>query len=218
MNSAIRALVADDDSTHREIFADLMTEKGIEVETVSDGIQAVAMIENGDYDIVLSDLIMPGKDGIEVLKATRNKNTDTLVIIITGFGTLETAVEAIKLGAYDYITKPFNIETLQLLFTNVKERIWLVRSNRELQERLNRALEEIGELRSEQQSYLFQLEESRQRMNDLEHNLSALLHQFPFLLTPNTPVSPLEAPKYMGKEANQTKSTPPVTGGLKLKA
>jgi DNA-binding NtrC family response regulator len=217
MNTLIKALVADDDSTHREIFADLMREEGIEVETVADGFEAVKMIENEDYDLVLSDLRMPGKDGIEVLKAARLKNIETLVIIITGFGTLETAVEAIKLGAYDYITKPFNIETLQLLFTNLKERISLGRSNRELQNRLDKALEEIEELKQGRQSHLLQLEESQQRMNEMEHNLSALLHQFPFLLNPTIPVSPLEVPKWVGKEAESPKKTPPVTGGLTLK-
>jgi len=217
MENLVRALVADDDPVHREIFADLMKESGIEVTTASDGLHAVAMIETHDFEMVLSDLIMPGKDGIEVLKASRNKNPDTLVIIITGFGTLETAIEAIKLGAYDYITKPFNIETLQLLFKNVKERIWLVRSNRELQNQLDEVLEKINELKQERESYLQQIEESRQRLNELEHNLSALLHQFPFLLNPNAPVSPLEIPKWVGKESDQPKRTPPVTGGLTLK-
>jgi DNA-binding NtrC family response regulator len=217
MESVVRALVADDDPVHREIFADLMRESGIEVATASDGVQAVAMIEAHDFEIVLSDLIMPGKDGIEVLKASRNKNPDALVIIITGFGTLETALEAIKLGAYNYITKPFSIETLQLLFKNVKERIRLVRSNRELRNRLGELLDEIDELKKERESYLQQMEESRQRLDELEHNLSALLHQFPFLLNPNAPVSPLEVPKWVSKESDQPTKTPPATGGLTLK-
>ena len=110
MTEFIKAMVADDDQTHREIFADLMKESGMEVDVVEDGAKAVDLIEADTYDLILTDLMMPGKDGIEVLRVARMKNEDTLVIIITGFGTLETAIEAIRNGAHDYITKPFKLE------------------------------------------------------------------------------------------------------------
>ena len=167
MEAIIKALVADDDQTHREIFTDLMVEEGMEVDVVEDGEQAISNIQQRAYDVILTDLMMPGKDGITVLRAARSKNKDTLVIIITGFGTLETAIEAIRSGAHDYITKPFKLEELQLVLKNVKEKIILVRSNRELREWLDQALKEVDSLKRERQEALQQLEEANERLSRL---------------------------------------------------
>ena len=193
MEAIIKALVADDDQTHREIFTDLMVEEGMEVDVVEDGEQAISNIQQRAYDVILTDLMMPGKDGITVLRAARSKNKDTLVIIITGFGTLETAIEAIRSGAHDYITKPFKLEELQLVLKNVKEKIILVRSNRELREWLDQALKEVDSLKRERQEALQQLEEANERLSDYEHNLSAILHRFPFLLNHTSPMNPLDS-------------------------
>ena len=189
MDVPIKALVADDDQTHREIFSDLMSDQGMEVEAVEDGDKAVEAIHENHYDVVLTDLMMPGKDGIAVLREARNKSLQTLVIIITGFGTLETAIEAIRLGAHDYITKPFKLEELQLIFKNVNEKINLMRSNRILKEKLSVATQEIERLKEELNRTLRELEEAKERINDYEHNLSAVLSRFPFLLNSNIPLT-----------------------------
>lgn len=199
MENNIKALVADDDQTHREIFSDLMGEEGMDVDAVEDGEKAISLINEMDYDVILTDLMMPGSDGMTVLRAARKKKKNTMVIIITGFGTLETAIEAIRNGAHDYITKPFKLEELQLVLKNVKEKIILVRSNRELKERLEEVLQEVDLLKRERQDGLQQLEEANERLNDYEHNLSAILSRFPFLLNHTPPLTLLESNK---KEEN----------------
>ncbi len=200
MSVLIKALVADDDQTHREIFADLMMEEGMQVESVDNGDMAVELIQSNDYDLILSDLMMPGKDGIEVLRVSHEKNEETLVVIITGFGTLETAIEAIRLGAHDYVTKPFKLEELQLVFKNAKDKILLVRTNRELQRQLNELGLEMDVLRTEREELAVQLEETRARLNGYEHNLSALIHRFPFLLNPSTPIKIRESDREEGTD------------------
>jgi DNA-binding NtrC family response regulator len=195
MGEAIKALVADDDQTHREIFADLMIEDGMSVEVAEDGEQAVALIERNIYDLVLTDLMMPGRDGIEVLRAARQKNKETLVVIITGFGTLETAIEAIRNGAHDFITKPFKLEELQLVLKNVKEKIFLVRMNRKLKEDLEVSQGEVEYYRSERDRAIERIGELEERLNTYEHNLSMLLNRFPFLLSSSQPASPADRTK-----------------------
>lgn len=188
MDFPIKALVADDDQTHREIFSDLMSDQGMEVEAVEDGDKAIEYIHKNHYDVILTDLMMPGRDGIEVLREARKKSLQTLVVIITGFGTLETAIEAIRLGAHDYITKPFKLEELQLIFKNVNEKINLMRSNRILKEQLSIATKEIELLKQRLDDSLAELAEAKERINDYEHNLSAVLSRFPFLLNSNIPL------------------------------
>jgi len=86
--------------------------RGYSVDTAEDGLQAVKTIETKDYDVVIADLKMPRLDGMEVLRRTRHLRPRTVVIIITGYGTTESALEAIRLGAFDYIPKPFSVDRL----------------------------------------------------------------------------------------------------------
>ena len=208
MEESFLALVADDDQLHREMFFDLMSEEGMTVHSAEDGEKAVALIEKNEYDIVLSDLMMPGKNGLEVLSAARNKSRDTLVILITGFGTLETAVEAIRLGAHDYITKPFKLEELQLVLKNGREKISLVRSNRKLVKDLEEAAGKIESLERERDTLRDQLEEVQSRLSGCEQNLSVLFQRFPFLLSPNTPITPVEKLKQRSKDEEENGKTP----------
>lgn len=117
----IRILVVDDDPlTRREIKA-MLTKAGYEVETAATGMKAVGIIEERDLDIVFLDLKMPEMSGIEVLKAVKSVKPYVFVIMITAYATIETAVEAMKSGAYDYITKPFKPNQLLSLVEDVLE-------------------------------------------------------------------------------------------------
>ena len=102
-----RILIADDESTIRETLSDVLSEAGYKVVTAEDGQQAVEVLTNTHVDVALVDIRMPKLDGLEVLARTREMTPDVQVIVITAFGTIENAVEAIRLGASDYVTKPF---------------------------------------------------------------------------------------------------------------
>jgi nitrogen regulation protein NR(I) len=108
-----RVLIADDKASMREMLTQAMEAKGFEVVAVADGNAAVTQAEHG-VDLVITDLRMPGKDGLEVLQGVRRASPDTEVIVMTAFGTVENAVEAMRLGAFDYILKPFSIDELEL--------------------------------------------------------------------------------------------------------
>jgi len=107
-------LVAEEDRDFRELLGGVFGDAGHEVDLAVDGIEAVSMIQARKYDIVLTDLKLPGKAGLELLKEIKGVSPDTEVILMTAFGTMASAALAIKLGASDYLQKPFSIPELEM--------------------------------------------------------------------------------------------------------
>jgi len=106
-------LVVDDKANIRQLLAAAFKDRGFDVTTASNGDEAVELLEDTTFDIVITDLKMPGRDGIGVLRAVKQKSVDTGVIVVTAYGTMETAVEAMRLGAYDFIGKPFKLAEIE---------------------------------------------------------------------------------------------------------
>src|SRR3954466_13661275 len=109
-----RILIADDHDALRRGLARGLTEAGHEVEAASNGNAAIERLHDNYFDAVLSDLKMGGSDGMDGLRTTRSLHPTTAVILMTAFGTVNTAVEAMKIGAFDYVQKPFEIEEMEL--------------------------------------------------------------------------------------------------------
>lgn len=103
-------LVADDEAAIRESLSEVLREEGYDVVEAADGLEAIAALQGRDFDLVIADLRMPGADGLEVLRRTRELSPQTLVILVTAYASLETAVEALRQGAHDYIMKPLIFE------------------------------------------------------------------------------------------------------------
>lgn len=109
-----RILIVDDDELIRKFLLDFFVDLNYEVVTAENGEDALRKFVPQGFDIVISDLVMPDMNGIELLKEMVAKDDKVLFFLITGYPTLETAVEAIKNGAYDYVVKPFNLEDLRI--------------------------------------------------------------------------------------------------------
>ena len=129
-------LVVDDEETIRLTVSRDLTKSGYEVTTAENGIQAIEKLEKFPFDVIITDLNMDGADGIQVLKKAREMDTDAMVIILTGFASLATALDAVKFGAYDYLLKPCNREELFLRVARCLEKL-------ELKEKLKRYLMEL---------------------------------------------------------------------------
>src|SRR3990172_1998665 len=109
-----RILIADDHDALRRGLARGLSEAGHEVEEASNGNAAIERLHDSFFDLVLTDLKMGGSDGLDVLRTTRALHPTTAVILMTAFGTVHTAVEAMKIGAFDYVQKPFEIEEMEV--------------------------------------------------------------------------------------------------------
>ncbi len=113
-----RILVVDDEESIREFLEIMLKKEGYEVSTAEDGQKAKEMLLKKSFDMVISDLQMPNVTGIELLKYVKDSYPETVFMLITAFGTTETAVEAMKMGAYDYVTKPFKIDEVRMNIAN----------------------------------------------------------------------------------------------------
>lgn len=131
-----RIIVVDDEPGMREFLEIMLEKEGYTVETTADGRKAVEKIESKPFDLAIVDIQMPVMNGIEVLKRINEKKTDTTAIMITAFASHETAIEAMKLGAYDYITKPFKIDEIKLVIKKALEKRRLERENSRLRKEL----------------------------------------------------------------------------------
>lgn len=133
-----RILVVDDEESIREFLEIMLKKEGYEVTVAEDGQKAIDFLAKKSFDMVISDLQMPNVTGIELLRSVRDQYPDLLFMMITAFGTTETAVEAMKLGAYDYITKPFKIDEVRINIANALRSKNLEVENRSLKKEMTR--------------------------------------------------------------------------------
>ncbi len=137
----MKILIADDDKNLRRVLRTELSEEGFQVEEAESGGKTKELAEQNEYDVLVLDLTMPGMGGMEVLKKIRTLEIPTEVIILTGNGTVPTAVEAMKLGAYDYLTKPFKMEELKVVIGKAFERKALRSENLILRTQIKRQWE-----------------------------------------------------------------------------
>jgi len=170
-------LTVDDEESIRDIICRKLRSLGYHCEVASDGNEALWKAFMQDFDLVLMDIKMPGLSGMEVLPKLATDHPDTCVIMLTAVSDIQTAVEAMKLGAYDYLTKPFNLDDLVMRVERALERRRLTLENREYQRRLEQRIEEqAGKLRQycsqteqalgREQAALAELEAARQSLGE----------------------------------------------------
>ncbi|MFW6035598.1 MAG: response regulator [Halothermotrichaceae bacterium] len=123
-----KILVVDDEKNVRLTLDKALSNKGYQVETAINGEEGLEKVEESNFHVILLDMKMPGLDGIDVLKELKDMNIDSRVVMITGFGSVETAVETMKLGAVDYLRKPFKPSEILEVVEDVFERIKLDKS------------------------------------------------------------------------------------------
>ncbi|MEW5866985.1 MAG: sigma-54 dependent transcriptional regulator [Bacillota bacterium] len=116
-----RVLIVDDEPNMRAVLSDVLAEEGYEVAVARDGAEGIARATSEDFHAVILDLKLPDKSGIDVLRAIKAQTPETVVIMITAYSSVDTAVEAMKCGAYDYITKPFKIDNFKMVIKNALE-------------------------------------------------------------------------------------------------
>jgi two-component system nitrogen regulation response regulator NtrX len=137
-------LIVDDEKAIRKTLSEILSFEGYKIDEASDGEEGLKKFKEKTYDVVLCDIKMPKVDGIEFLQKAGEKNPDVPVIMISGHGNIDTAVEAVKKGAYDYISKPPDLNRLLITIRNAMERNNLVTEAKNLKRKVNRVQEMIG--------------------------------------------------------------------------
>src|SRR5262245_39636473 len=140
MGERSKVLVVEDDERIRSLFEDTLATLGYQVTTASTGGQAIALIQGQLFDTVLCDIRMPEMDGLEILREIKRHDPSVEVVMVTGYPAVNTAVEALKLGAYDYLAKPVRLDELQHVMARLTERRLLRREVSSLRSRLGEQL------------------------------------------------------------------------------
>jgi DNA-binding NtrC family response regulator len=137
-HTALNVLVVDDEPEIRELLVEYFRDHGCETATAGDGRAAIAALERDParYRLIVTDLQMPGADGLAVLRAAKAANPSCYVVIITGYASLDSAIQAVRLGAYDYLTKPFSMGQIDVVVQRVNDRLALEAENRQLARQL----------------------------------------------------------------------------------
>jgi len=137
MEKQISILIVDDEESVRDSLDLWFTEDGYRVGCADSAKKALSILESENFDIILTDLKMPGMDGLEMLRRIKTLNKDSIIIVMTAFATVDTAVKALKDGAFDYVTKPFDPDDLSHLIRNATRQISLVQENETLKQRVD---------------------------------------------------------------------------------
>jgi DNA-binding NtrC family response regulator len=138
-------LIIDDEKAIRKTLSEILSYEGYKIDEAADGEEGLKKLREKEFDVVLCDIKMPKVDGIEFLEKSKDINGDTPIIMISGHGTIETAVEAVKKGAYDYISKPPDLNRLLITIRNAMDKNQLVAETKVLKRKVTKVQEMIGE-------------------------------------------------------------------------
>jgi CheY-like chemotaxis protein len=148
-NPTLKILIAEDDPHLGEALVSYLREKGHAVDLARHGGEALKLLERRLYALVLADLVMPEADGLEVLRAARQRNPATLVVIMTGHASLASALQATREGAYDYLRKPFNLQEIEVAVDNAARLLQLREENGRLLAKLDELNAKLAEMKQE---------------------------------------------------------------------
>lgn len=153
----IRIWIAEDEDELLEILGSSLSSQSRTVRLFRNGRETLEALKKETFDILLTDLMMPEVDGIQLLHEVKRLHPDCIVILMTGYASLDSAIQAIRGGAYDYIRKPFKLDELEILIQNACEKISLIRENRELLRMLKETKEDLARLRETWDEHLNQV-------------------------------------------------------------
>lgn len=154
-----KILIVDDEKGMRDLLSFMLCTEGYHIMEVTSSQEAIECLANETFDVVIADIRMPGMDGLDLLRRIRSRDDDVIVIVMTAYASLETAIKAMKFGAYDYLIKPFNdVEKVMNIVARAVERSQLARRNAQLLKDLQAANRRLKELFTESQERTAQLE------------------------------------------------------------
>ena len=134
-----KILLVDDEKDFLDVMSERIEARGMEVTTAESAVKALKQVESGGFDAIILDLMMPGMDGLETLKAIKKKNPDLQVILLTGHATIEKGIEAMKLGAMDFLEKPADLDKLTEIIKKAQARKMII-TERKMEEKMKQII------------------------------------------------------------------------------
>jgi DNA-binding NtrC family response regulator len=176
-DSLLRVLIVDDDDAFRAALIEFLQLRGRQVRSCRDGQEAIRVLqeEHEPYDVVITDLIMPSIGGLEVIQAAKKRYAETQVVVITGFASLETAIDSMRQGAFDYIAKPFKLVELDLIIEKISERKKLMEQNQKLTERVQSLYTRLDLLKDNRSKLDRFVAETSQQLEQHAHQIDECL-------------------------------------------
>jgi DNA-binding response OmpR family regulator len=197
----IKILVVDDERAVADILKDCISDKERSIDVCYDGLEGIDHIQKNFYDLIIVDLMMPKVGGLDVLKYAKTANPDVLVIIITGYASLETAIMAVKEGAYDYIRKPCKLEEIRISVDNAIDKIKLFRENRGLLKEIKDAYHELMLLKNEKKT-----DRKIPSINFFSSNMPSLHYLYNNNSSPNNAIDMLQTLSSLKESGSLTES------------
>ena len=172
----IRLLLVDDDEDMRATLTEFLGRMGLLIKQAANLAEAQRLLraEADAFDLVITDLRLPDGSGLEVVRTAHARKPDTLITIVTGYASLESAIEAIRLGAYDYLTKPFALDQIGVQVRNMMQRVMLSKENARLSLRLQELYQEVHRLQTERVETSRFHDEIRRELQEVHRKLDQL--------------------------------------------
>jgi DNA-binding NtrC family response regulator len=197
----IKILIVDDEKAVADILKDCISDKDRSIDVCHDGLDGIDHIQKNLYDLIIVDLVMPKVGGLDVLKYAKKANPNVLVIIITGYASVETAIMAVKEGAYDYIRKPCKLEEIRIAVDNAIDKIILFRENRELLKKIQDTYNELMLLKEEKKA-----DKKISSINFFSSNMPSLHHLYNNNSSANNTIDKLQALSSLKETGSLTES------------
>jgi len=177
VETPLRVLIVDDDDAFRAALTEFLEIRGGQTKSCRDGREALKVLQDDKepYDVVITDLIMPSVGGMEVIRAARLRHPDTQVIVITGFASLETAIDSMRHGAFDYIAKPFKLIEVDLIVGKIGDRKKLMSENHRLSERVQSLYTRLDLLKNNRSKLDKFIAETTQQLEQHAHQIDECL-------------------------------------------
>ena len=197
----VNILIVDDEKDVADILKDCISDEERSIDVCYDGLDGIDHIQRNSYALVIVDLVMPKVGGLDVLKYAKIANPDVLVIIITGYASLETAIMAVREGAYDYIRKPCKLEEIKIVVDNAIDKIKLFRENKELLKEIKDAYHELMLLKNEKKA-----DKKISSINFFSSNMPSLHYLYNNNSAPNSTIDKLQTLTSLKERGGLTES------------
>jgi DNA-binding NtrC family response regulator len=197
----VNILIVDDEKDVADILRDCISAEERSIDVCYDGLDGIDHIQKNSYDLVIVDLVMPKVGGLDVLKYAKVANPDVLVIIITGYASLETAIMAVKEGAYDYIRKPCKLDEIKIVVDNAIDKIKLFRENKKLLKEIKDAYHELMSLKNEKKA-----DKKISSINFFSSNMPSLHYLYDNNSAPNNTIDKLQTLSSLKERGGLTES------------